>query len=216
MKKTTIILSALILLFFVNNSFADETKEVEIFVNELGNKIVAVVGNNKIKLNQKREILVNIIDEVVDTKWIAKFVLGKYYKTITAEQKEKFAMLYHDFMVNTYSPKFTGYNGEKFSITSINKDENYYTAKCIFYPSDNAPNMNFDFRIRKNTNGIKPKFLVFDILAEGVSLIETQRSEFGSVIAKDGLEKLMADLQVKTNDIKTQNFKSKTVKSKAQ
>lgn len=209
-----IISSILVLLFFMNQSFADETKNVENFVNDLGNKIIAVASNDKLKVNQRRDQLINIVDGVVDTNWIAKFVLGKHYRTATDAQKEQFKKLYHEFMVNTYGPKFNGYNGEKFSITSVTSDGNYYTAKCIFYPKNNEPNINIDFRVRKNTSSNQPPFLVFDVVAEGVSLIETQRSEFGEVISKDGLDKFMVDLQERIKKLKTDANKPSAVKSK--
>ncbi len=210
--------SIFVLLLLMNQSFADENKEVESFVNDLGNKIIAVASDNKLKINQKRDRLTTIIDGVVDTDWIAKFVLGKHYRSATDVQKSQFKKLYHEFMVNTYGPKFNGYNGEKFSITNIANENNYYTAKCIFYPKE-GPNVNLDFRVRKNTAGNQPKFLIFDVVAEGVSLIETQRSEFGTVITNDGLDKFMVDLQERIKKLKEeankpQNSKATSAKKK--
>ncbi len=207
-----IISSIFILFFFMNQSFADETKEVENFVNNLGDKIIAVASNNKLKVNQRRDRLTNIIDEVVDTNWISKFVLGKHYRRATNFQREKFKELYHEFMVNTYGPKFNGYNGEKFSITGIINDSSYYTAKCIFYPKDSA-NVNLSFRVRKNKAGNQPKFLIFDIVTEGVSLIETQRSEFGVVVTRDGLDNFMVNLQDRIKKLKAESANPKNRKT---
>ncbi|MES2677639.1 MAG: ABC transporter substrate-binding protein [Pseudomonadota bacterium] len=208
-----IILSALILLFFTNPSFADEAKEVESFVNDLGNKIIKIADDKKLNVNQKRDQLIKTIDGVIDADWVSKFVLGKNYRLANPEQKEQFKKLYREFMINTYSPKFTGYSGEKFTISSITNDGNYYTAKCLFYPKDKAPIVNLDFRVKKNpdTSVNKSNFLVFDIVAEGVSLIETQRSEFGAVITKDGLDKFLADLKERNTKLKAASGKpSKT------
>lgn len=208
-----ILSSIFILLFFTTQSFADETKEVENFVNDLGNKIISVASDNKLKVNQRRDRLTDIIDQVVDTDWIAKFVLGKHYRGATDAQKEQFKNIYHEFMVHTYGPKFNGYNGEKFSIASTTNDNNYYTAKCIFYPKDKAPNINIDFRVRKNTTSNQPKFLIFDVVAEGVSLIETQRSEFGAVITNDGLDKFIFDLQERVKKLKAEASKPQITKT---
>ena len=218
MKK--ILLSILVFTFISNPAFADdsktnEEKEVHNFVNDLGNKIIAVASNQKLKLPQQKERLITTIEDVVDTDWIAKFVLGKHYKTAAVEQKEQFRKLYRDFMINTYSPKFTGYNGEKFSITSITKDDNYYTAKCLLSPKKNAPTINLDFRIRKNNKKDESKFLIFDIVAEGVSLIETQRSEFGSVISRDGLDSFLLDLAERITKLKVENAKPQSDKKGA-
>lgn len=204
-----IILSTIIFLLSANLSFADEAKEVETFINDLGNKIIKIANNKKFNVNQKREQLIKTIDGVIDADWISKFVLGKNYRLASAEQKEQFRKLYREFMINTYSPKFTGYSGETFAISAVTNDGNYYTAKCLFYPKDQAPTINLDFRVRKNTDTSvnKSHFLVFDIVAEGVSLIETQRSEFGAVITKDGLDKFLADLKDRNAKLKAENSK---------
>ncbi|MCE3255568.1 MAG: toluene tolerance protein [Rickettsiaceae bacterium] len=213
MKK--ILSSVLVCLFFANPSFADDIKDVEKFVNDFGNKIIDTAGNSKLSVNQRRDRLVAIIEPVVDTDWIAKFVLGRHYRTATGEQKDQFKKLYREFMINTYSPKFNGYSGEKFSITSVTSDGNYYTAKCLFFPKNDAPTVNVDFRVRKNTEKAEPKFLVFDIVAEGVSLIETQRSEFGSVITKSGLDGFMKDLQERIKALKSGKPVSNSSQKKA-
>jgi phospholipid transport system substrate-binding protein len=212
--KKIILLFALIFVFS-KNSFADETKEVEKFINNLGDQIIEVARDENMQIGQRRYELIKIIDRVIDTNWISKFVLGRHYRTASAKQKEEFRILYREFMINTYSPKFTGYSGEKFTINSIVNNGNYYTAACLFSPKEDVPTINIDFRVRKNTQKpANPKFLVFDILAEGISLIETQRSEFGSAIDRDGMEKFMKDLKERTVEIKKEQKASKEASKK--
>ncbi len=211
-----IISSVIILLLSANLSFANETKEVEILINDLGNKIIKIADDKKLNINQKRDQLIKTIDAVIDNDWISKFVLGKNYRLANDEQKEQFKKLYHEFMINSYSSKFTGYSGETFSIASVNNDGNYYTAKCFFYNKGNSPAINIDFRVKKNndTSVNKSNFLIFDIVAEGISLIETQRSEFGAVIAKDGLDKFIIDLKERNAKLKAENNKPAGVQKK--
>ncbi|MFT5703003.1 MAG: phospholipid transport system substrate-binding protein [Rickettsiales bacterium] len=202
-----------LILFFcaLNPSFAEnpekESKEVEIFISNLGNKIIEVASDEELTINQRRDKLVNLVDEAVDTNWISKFVLGKNYRVASDDQKMEFKLLYRDFMINSYGPQFTGYRGEKFLITSVTHDNNYYVAECLFLPEGDAPAIKIDFRVRKNksTQNDQPKFLVFDIVAEGVSLIATQRSEFGSAISRDGMDKFLKDLKERIIQIKKDN-----------
>jgi phospholipid transport system substrate-binding protein len=105
-------------------------------------------------------------------------------------------------MINTYAPKFTGYDGEKFEIQNIINQVNYYTVKCLFYTGDQTPAIKIDFRVREDKKSLK--FLVFDIVAEGISLIETQRSEFGSTISNSGFDKFASDLESKIKTLKAE------------
>ena len=46
---------------------------------------------------------------------------------------------------------------------------------------------------------------MLDIVAEGVSLIETQRSEFGSAINNNGLDNFLDDLEKRVKELKILN-----------
>ncbi|MFT6106518.1 MAG: phospholipid transport system substrate-binding protein [Rickettsiales bacterium] len=206
MKKIILLLT----LFFVcaNNSFAGEA-DVRKFIDDLGNKIIKTADDKNLTIKQRRDKLINIVDEVIDAGWISKFVLGRNYRIATKEQRSQFKVLYRDFMIHTYSPQFTGYNGESFVVDSIIDNGNYHTVECSFLTKGDAPTINIDFRVRKNTKTPeKTNFLIFDILAEGISLIETQRSEFGSTIDRDGMEKFMNDLKERTLNIKAEQKSS--------
>ncbi|MFT6077663.1 MAG: phospholipid transport system substrate-binding protein [Myxococcota bacterium] len=203
MKKIIILFS--LFFVFINSSFADETKKVEKFIDDFGKRIMLVVDDKNLDVNQKREGLIKIVDGIIDSNWISKFVLGRNYRIANKEQKEEFKVLYRDFMINAYSPKFTDYRGEIFSIDSVINNGNYYTVECLLTPKDDTPTISIDFRVRKNTaKSAKTDFIVFDIVAEGISLIETQRSEFGSAIDRDGIEKFMFDLKERTATLKSE------------
>lgn len=189
----------LVFLLISSNAFADDSKQAEQFINNVGNKIISIASNKKFSVDQRRDQLVSYIDSIVDSEWVAKFVLGKYYRAATDDQKNRFKELYRQFMINTYAPKFNGYGDQTFEIKTVINQEKYYLVKCLFYPKD-SPEVTVDFRIRKKPDNLD--FVVLDVVAEGVSLIETQRSEFGSAIATNGLDKFLDDLQLRVKELK--------------
>ena len=62
--------------------------------------------------------------------------------------------------------------------------------------SADSPPIRVDYRVRARND----KLQVVDILVEGISLIVTQRSEFASIINRDGLEGLMSKLRQYTKN----------------
>ena len=185
------------------NSFAnDEASEVEKYINDFGNQIISIASDERYSTEYKKELLINLIDDAVDANWMAKFVLARHYRTASEEQKIRFKELYRQFMINTYSPKFEGYGGETFEITQISDQGKYYIVKCLFFPKD-SPEVKIDFRVRKSKDG--SRYIILDIVAEGVSLIETQRSEFGSAINNSDLDTFLYDLEVRVKELKIQN-----------
>ena len=93
-------------------------------------------------------------------------------------------------MVNTYGPKFKNYKGDRFKVKEVIKQKRFYLVKTDFITKETDPSISIDFRVKY----YKGKLSVLDIIAEGISLIETQRSEFNSAISQNGINKFLDDL----------------------
>ncbi len=202
MKKITLV-STILFLLFVNSNFAsaqeaEKLTRVKTFVNDIGNRIVKIAANKSLSEKAKKDQIIAEIDIVVDSNWIARFVLGKNYKDFSETQKTQFQNLYRQFMINTYGPKFNNYNGRKFTVLSVEKQKMFYVVKCEFLPVDSNVAISVDFRV-KDKDG---KLVILDFVAEGVSLIESQRSEYDSAISQGGIDKFIKDFSKKVDVLK--------------
>jgi phospholipid transport system substrate-binding protein len=190
-KISTILVKFFIIFFITKSSFAEnKEKEAKDFVSILGNKIIQI-SKEKSSEEIKKNKIISIIDSAIDSDWIARFVLGKNFKIMNDQQKNKFSELYREFMIKTYGPKFKNYNGNKFEVKSVVKQNSFYIVKTEFLPIDAKVAILIDFRIKEKNNS----FVVLDFIAEGISLIETQRSEFNSAISQKGVDKFLQDLE---------------------
>lgn len=175
-----------------------EILEARKFIENLGNSIIQISQNSKFSGDEKSNKIISLIDNSIDSSWISRFVLGVHYNNITEVQKEKFKDLYRQFMVKTYGPKFKNYQGTDFRVNDISKQNRFYLVKTDFITKKTEPAISIDFRVRKLNNN----FVVLDFIAEGISLIETQRSEFGSAISKNGMTKFLEDLDLRVSKLK--------------
>jgi phospholipid transport system substrate-binding protein len=200
MKKTFLAVFAVLFAFSASAQTADHSSDVKKFVEEIGNKVITIASDTKTSDAKRREKIINVIDVSIDPEWIARFVLGKNYKVASDQQRDKFTKLYRDFMINTYGPKFKNYNGKKFEVLSVVEQGGFYVAKSEFLPRDSNVAISVDFRV-KEKNG---RLVILDFIAEGVSLIETQRSEFNSAIAQKGMDKFLEELAERVVKLKNQ------------
>ena len=208
MKK---ILVTLFLLFSFDALAQNDTPQemIKKFVQIIGDQIIDVAKDKSLSEFQKKQKIINIIDKSTDSKWIARFVLGKNHKTANEEQKKQFMSMYREFMINTYGPKFNSYDGKKFSVNSVEKQSNFYLVKSEFVPKNSDVVIFFDFRVKENEGS----FSIVDFIAEGVSLIETQRSEFNSSINEEGMDKFLENLKKRIAILRVENGKSSTKKT---
>ena len=165
--------------------------QVKVFINEVGSQIIKSADDKKLSVAQRKAKIISVIDESIDAEWIARFVLGKNYRTMSEEHKAAFTELYRDFMINTYGPKFQSYNGKRFDVTDIAEQNGFYIAKAEFLPKDSNAAILVSFRVKERAN----KLVILDFIAEGISLIETQRSEFNSAISQKGVDKFLEELK---------------------
>lgn len=211
MKLFKLILS----LIFITSSSAiaqNSSKEdmVKNFVQIIGDEIIDVAKNKKLSEVQKKQQIIKLIDKSTDANWIGRFVLGKHFKTANEEQKNTFMNYYREFMINTYGPKFNSYDGKKFVVNSVEKQSNFFLVKTEFTPQNSDVVVFFNFRVKENEGS----FFIIDFIAEGVSLIETQRSEFNSSINEQGIDKFLENLKIRIEELKLQNSKATPKKAK--
>ncbi len=197
------ILLGIVFIFFTSSALAqDNTKldQVKVFINEVGSQIIKSADDKKLSVAQRKAKIISVIDESIDADWIARFVLGKNYRTMSEEHKAAFTKLYRDFMINTYGPKFQSYNGKRFDVTDVTEQNGFYIAKAEFLPKDSNAAILVSFRVKESAN----KLVILDFIAEGISLIETQRSEFNSAISQKGVDKFLEELKNRIEKLKTQ------------
>jgi phospholipid transport system substrate-binding protein len=210
MKK---ILLTLTLFFLFNREILAQNNPpqdmIRAFVQILGDQIIDVAKDKSLSDFQRKQKIINLIDKSTDSKWIARFVLGKNHKTANEEQKKQFMSMYREFMINTYGPKFNSYDGKKFTVNSVEKQSNFYLVKSEFVPKNSDVVIFFDFRVKENEGN----FSIVDFIAEGISLIETQRSEFNSSINEEGMDKFLENLKKRIDILRVENGKSSTKKS---
>ncbi len=112
-------------------------------------------------------------------------------------KKKEFTDLYRKFLIKTYGPKFNNYQAESYEILLVQEKKRYSIVKSKFKINDGSE-VNFAFRVKKGKDS--SQFKIIDIIVETVSLIETQRSEFSSVIKEVGIDNFLMAMKKKTNN----------------
>ena len=192
-------LKLVILLFVVNitvllSVLANQNQKVQNFVNNTAQQVILVIDSNDEEI-QKKHKLRDIFCNTVDISWMGKFALGKYYKNIEQKRLKEYLIVYKAFLINAYVSKFSEYNGVNFDIDSIKPISNsqYIVNTKVLNKKYNSKYINVSYRIKV----VKERFLIRDIIAEDVSLILGQRSDFNSIISKEGIIGLIKKLKNK-------------------
>ena len=87
-------------------------------------KAIIALTDNSITQDEKEKRFGKLFDENFDVPSICRFVLGKYWKNTTTNQKKEFFVTFRNYMVKTYSSRFNEYSGEKLSLLNYENESN--------------------------------------------------------------------------------------------
>jgi phospholipid transport system substrate-binding protein len=180
-------------------SAASEYKEgANNFVRALAAEAVSSLTGNSIGENQREKKLRQILRNYFDVKSIARLALGRYWKRASKSQRAQYMTLFEDLIVVTYSNRFKDYSNEKLLIENTIANEKYVLVKSLVDRGAQQP-IRVDWRVTF-TDG---RYKIIDVVVEGVSMVQTQRSEFSSVIRRSGgkVEGLLTALRDKTINV---------------
>ena len=164
-------------------------------INNLGNRALEVLGNNTTPA-QRVARFHELFREDFDVPAIARFVLGRYWKTATQEQQQEFVKLFEDYIALVYSSQLSAYSGETLRVTgSRSGPEGAIVASEIIRPTGTPP-VKVEWHLADQNGTYK----IRDVSVDGISMAVTQRSEFASVIQRNGgqVQGLIAMLRDKT------------------
>jgi phospholipid transport system substrate-binding protein len=104
----------------------------------------------------------------------------------TLEERKEYLNLFEQMLVATYVTRFERYSGETLKVQRTLVDERSGDAMVFseLKRRDGQSVVSIGWRLRSKGDSFK----VVDVLVEGVSMGQTQRSEFASVIRRHGGE----------------------------
>jgi len=197
-KKTLLII--LLICSFNYKALSNEKSNnlaAELYIKNTTDEIFKIAAQKK-SLEEVRIELSNYIRNNIDIKWVAKFTLGKHWRRINKSQRKKFITLFEQYLINNYTPKFTGYNGETYIINNVKSiSKNKYISNISLTLNNNISIKIEIFFIKDIDNNFK----IVDISGEGISFAATQRAEFSSLISTHGIKEFLVILEKKVNNL---------------
>jgi phospholipid transport system substrate-binding protein len=122
-------------------------------------------------------------------------VLGRYWAQATPGEQQEFMRLYEDYVVFGYSARLGALGGQLFKVTGTRAAGSGVTVVSEVRGKDDPTGTEIDWRVIPAGAGWK----VTDVVIDGISMNETQRSEFAAVLQRNAgeLQRLFALMREK-------------------
>ena len=152
------------------------------FVRQAGVDLAGVVSGASTPA-EKQARLEPYLQRVVDEEGVARFCLGRYWQTATAEQRTEYLRLFHLVLLHGVVNRLGDYQSGSVKVTvntPVEKPDGTYVP-TIVERSGNKP-INITWLVTEDGKTLH----IADVLAEGMSLRVTQRSDYASFMARNG------------------------------
>lgn len=155
--------------------------DANVFMNELWNRAIEVLSK-KAPLEERLARFRQLFHADFDGPGIARFVLGRYWRSATEEEQQEYLKLFENYVVFVYGTRLSNFNGETFKVRGSRTDESGTVVSTDIISPGGEPPIKIDWRLVAD----KGAFKINDVIIEGISMMVTQRSEFASVIQRHG------------------------------
>jgi phospholipid transport system substrate-binding protein len=142
------------------------------------------------KEEERRELLRKEIAPVFDFGEMAKRSLGPNWRDRTPEERERFVALFRELLENSYLGKIESYGGEVIRYGEETVDGPYAQVKTVVVTT-RGQEIPVHYRMRADGG----RYRIYDVVIEGISLVNNYRSQFNSILQKSSFAELMEKLR---------------------
>jgi len=139
----------------------------------------------------ERRAVRKIAEEIFDFDDTAKRTLARHWAQRSPAEREEFVKLFSDVFEHAYLSKVELYQGERVTYLGDTVEAGVATVKTRFLTKQGSQ-LNVDYRMQRAATG---RWLVYDVLIEGVSLVDNYRNQFNSVIQRTSYQELVRKLK---------------------
>ena len=155
-------------------------------------------SHEKAQRQQELDQMWEVVLPKFDTEEIARRSLATHWQELTEEQKKEFTHLFIQLVKKNYSGTLARYttDAQFFFDNERIEGEQAEVQTRIKSPSQDQP---FSVVYRLHQKG--ESWLIYDVVAENVSLVQNYRNQFSRIIAKSSVEGLFDTLKQKLEEL---------------
>ena len=127
-----------------------------------------------------------------DTEYSARLVLGKFWKTTTPDQRQRFIDAFYHSLLANYGSALTEFTADRLKIYPSPPDPGKPIATVrTEVKRDNGDRVSVNYYMHKTTQGWK----AWDVVIDGISYVNSYRTDFGEQIEQQGIDPVIKRLE---------------------
>ena len=147
------------------------------------------------RARERRAGVRKLANDIFDFGETARRSLGRHWQPRTAAERDEFVQLFADLLERSYISKIELYGGEKIQYLgdTIEGDQAKVQTKLLTKGGSEVP---IEYRMHRKGE----RWLVYDVIIEGVSLIANYRTQFNKIITTSSYQELIRKMKLKQEE----------------
>jgi phospholipid transport system substrate-binding protein len=158
------------------------------------NEVLTVVSNKALPPAERRVKVRQAVLQHFGFDEMSQRALGQHWSTLTPPQRQEFVTLFTDLLERSYMTRIESYNADVHGVRYLKEeiDQDHATVYTEIVSKRDLPAA-VEYRLLHRDGHWK----VYDIVIEGVSLVNNYRTQFNTIIVKDSYAGLVKQMRLK-------------------
>ena len=149
------------------------------------------------KVLERRTAVRKIANEIFDFSETAKRSLGRHWLARTPAERDEFVQVFTDLLERSYISRVELYGGEKIQYVSDTIEEGEQAKVQTKLVTKGGGEIPIEYRMHKKAD----RWLVYDVIIEGVSLVSNYRTQFNKIIQTASYNDLVQKMRTKQDQL---------------
>ncbi len=161
------------------------------------NQLISALQRNQATLKTKPQVVYGIVNQIllphVDVMSMSSKALGREaWLRATPAQRQAFSQQFVTLLIRTYSSALAQYTNERVNFLPLRGDYNSQSRVQVnsVIVRESGPSINLSYRMMR----VGGQWMLYDFSVDGVSIIESFRSQFVEVLQQRGIDGLINEL----------------------
>ena len=160
------------------------------------NEVIRILKDAELKkpgrAEERRRLLEKVIGDRFNYEEMSRRALGAQWNKLSDKERQEFVDLFKRLLSSSYADKIEGYSGEQVHYLNERLEAEY--AEVRTKVASDKTEIPLDYRLLNKSGNWR----VYDVVVDGVSLVNNYRSQFTKIIRESSYADLLEKLREKS------------------
>ncbi len=165
-------------------------------IRSTSTEVIRLLHDEELQKPARNAERLRLLEKVVGNRFsydeMSKRALGQQWNQLTDKEKKEFVTLFRTLLVKTYANKIDGYGRQRLQYLDERSKEGFAEVRTKIVYAKNE--FLLDFRMLQRAG----EWLVYDVIVDGISLINNYRGQFTKILRSSSYAELVEMLRKKT------------------